>query len=50
MYLPSLTGSGKAAQAVIDNAFVNSARRVEVTIRSSDYAFHAQRCGQWRPT
>jgi hypothetical protein len=38
-----------SAGEIIDNDFVNSARRVEVTIRSSDYAFHSEGCGQWRP-
>ncbi|MFI6029896.1 hypothetical protein [Amycolatopsis magusensis] len=33
---------------IIDNNFVNSAKRVEVTIRSGDYSFHSERCGQWR--
>ncbi|MEU4712097.1 hypothetical protein AB0F73_00275 [Micromonospora purpureochromogenes] len=33
----------------IDNYFTNSARRVQVTIRSSDYAFSSERCGEWRP-
>lgn len=33
----------------IDNNFVTSARRVQVTIRSTDFAFHSERCGQWRP-
>ncbi|PWU56121.1 hypothetical protein DLJ47_07730 [Micromonospora sp. S4605] len=34
---------------IIDNYFTNSARRVQVTIRSSDYAFSSERCGEWRP-
>ncbi|AVT39637.1 hypothetical protein C6W10_27950 [Plantactinospora sp. BB1] len=34
---------------IIDNNFVPSARRVQVTIRSSDYGFMSERCGQWRP-
>ncbi|MEV0154256.1 hypothetical protein AB0H57_11015 [Micromonospora sp. NPDC050686] len=34
---------------IIDNYFTNGARRVQVTIRSSDYAFSSQRCGEWRP-
>ncbi|GIJ27406.1 hypothetical protein Vqi01_25680 [Micromonospora qiuiae] len=34
---------------IIDNYFTNRARRVQVTIRSSDYAFSSQRCGEWRP-
>jgi hypothetical protein len=33
----------------IDNHFSVEARRVEVTIRSSDYTFTSQGCGQWRP-
>ncbi|MBM0239972.1 hypothetical protein JNW88_27820 [Micromonospora sp. ATA32] len=33
----------------IDNYFTNGARRVQVTIRSSDYAFSSERCGEWRP-
>lgn len=34
---------------IIANNFIVSARRVQVTIRSSDYAFHSERCGEWRP-
>ncbi|MDG4823284.1 excalibur calcium-binding domain-containing protein [Asanoa sp. WMMD1127] len=34
---------------IIANRFVTSARRVEVTIKSTDFAFHAEGCGQWRP-
>lgn len=34
---------------IIQNNFVLAARRVEVTIRSSDYAFSSQGCGQWKP-
>jgi HNH endonuclease len=34
----------------IDNGFIPSARRVEVNIRSSDYAFYFERCGRWRPS
>ncbi|MEH0844952.1 hypothetical protein V6U81_21445 [Micromonospora sp. CPCC 205711] len=34
---------------IIDNYFTNGARRVQVTIRSSDYAFSSKRCGEWRP-
>ncbi|MFC4019142.1 hypothetical protein ACFOW4_14490 [Micromonospora sp. GCM10011542] len=34
---------------IIDNYFTNGARRVQVTIRSSDYAFNSERCGEWRP-
>ncbi|WP_329108566.1 hypothetical protein OG792_07890 [Micromonospora sp. NBC_01699] len=33
----------------IDNYFTAGARRVQVTIRSTDYAFHAEGCGEWRP-
>jgi hypothetical protein len=33
----------------IDNNFVVKAKRVEVTIRSSDYAFMAEGCGKWMP-
>ncbi|MCM0673887.1 hypothetical protein NCC78_04085 [Micromonospora phytophila] len=34
---------------IIDNYFTNSALRVQVTIRSSDYAFSSRGCGEWRP-
>lgn len=34
---------------IIDNNFINSAKRVQVTIRKSDYGFHAKGCGEWRP-
>jgi hypothetical protein len=34
---------------IIDNDFVISARRIQVTIRSSDYAFHSESCGTWKP-
>ncbi|WP_180214567.1 hypothetical protein [Phytohabitans suffuscus] len=34
---------------IIDNNFITAARRVQVTIRSTDYAFHSERCGEWRP-
>jgi hypothetical protein len=34
---------------IIDNDFILSARRVQVTIRSGDYAFHSRGCGEWRP-
>jgi hypothetical protein len=34
----------------IDNDFINSARRVQVTIRPRDYAFSSSRCGEWKPT
>ncbi|MEV6422662.1 hypothetical protein [Streptomyces sp. NPDC051662] len=33
----------------IDNYFTNAAKRVQVTIRSSDYSFNSESCGQWRP-
>lgn len=33
---------------IIDNNFVTGARRVEVTVRASDYSFHNEGCGQWR--
>ncbi|WP_328347210.1 hypothetical protein [Micromonospora sp. NBC_00421] len=33
----------------IDNYFVNGAKRVQVTIRSSDYGFHTEGCGTWHP-
>ncbi|WP_351237690.1 hypothetical protein [Streptomyces sp. NPDC002133] len=33
----------------IDNNFTNAAKRVQVTIRSSDYSFNSENCGQWRP-
>lgn len=49
----ALTGCYWARQnssgGIIDNNFVNSARRVEVTISASDYAFDSKSCGQWRP-
>lgn len=32
----------------IDNGFVLNAKRVQVTIRSSDYAFSSEGCGNWR--
>lgn len=34
---------------IIDNNFVAAAKRVQVTVRKSDYGFHAVGCGQWRP-
>lgn len=37
------------AGGTIDNDFIPGARRVQVTIRSSDYAFHSERCGEWKP-
>jgi hypothetical protein len=33
----------------IDNNFTNSAKRVQVTIRASDYGFSTRGCGTWRP-
>lgn len=33
----------------IDNYFADSAKRVQVTIRSSDYGFETKGCGTWRP-
>lgn len=35
---------------IIRNGFVLSAQRVQVTIKSTDYAFSSQGCGQWEPT
>jgi hypothetical protein len=37
-----------ASGEIIDNNFVTGARRVEVTIRASDYSFHSEGCGKWR--
>ncbi|BCJ71204.1 hypothetical protein CS0771_07480 [Catellatospora sp. IY07-71] len=34
---------------IIDNNFILSAKRAQVTIRSSDYSFHSKDCGTWRP-
>ncbi|WP_258905441.1 hypothetical protein [Actinokineospora sp. UTMC 2448] len=34
---------------IIDNNFIGSAKRVQVTIRGSDYAFSSDGCGEWRP-
>ncbi|MFJ8547367.1 hypothetical protein ACIRFH_36455 [Streptomyces sp. NPDC093586] len=34
---------------VIDNHFTTAAKRVQVTISSSDYAFNSERCGEWQP-
>lgn len=34
---------------IIDNDFLISARRVQVTIRSGDYAFHSEGCKTWKP-
>lgn len=33
---------------IIANSFVNASTRVEVTIRSSDYTFSSENCGEWR--
>jgi hypothetical protein len=33
---------------IIDNWVTSSVKRVQVTIRSSDYSFHSERCGKWR--
>lgn len=43
-YWERLDSSGE----IIENNFVNSGFRVQVTISSSDYSFSAERCGQWR--
>ncbi len=32
----------------IDNNFIAGAKRVQVTIRASDYSFTSERCGTWR--
>lgn len=37
-----------SAGQIIDNFFTMSARRVEVSIASTDYAFFSEGCGQWR--
>ncbi|HEX5541641.1 MAG TPA: hypothetical protein VFX60_08755 [Micromonospora sp.] len=34
---------------IISNDFIISARRAQVTIRSSDYGFYTEGCGTWRP-
>lgn len=36
-----------ASGEIIDNNFINSGFRAEVTIASSDYSFHTERCGTW---
>jgi hypothetical protein len=36
-----------AAGDIIDNNFINSGLRAEVFIGTSDYSFHADRCGEW---
>jgi hypothetical protein len=33
----------------IQNNFIEHAKRVQVTIRSTDYAFMSEGCGEWRP-
>lgn len=38
-----------SAGEIIDNNFITGARRIEVTIRESDYSFHSDACGTWRP-
>ncbi|MGW1769233.1 hypothetical protein ACWCQL_34945 [Streptomyces sp. NPDC002073] len=38
-----------AAGQIIDNYFTNAARRVQVTIRTNDYSFTSERCGEWQP-
>ncbi|WP_433204680.1 hypothetical protein ACQP00_36375 [Dactylosporangium sp. CS-047395] len=38
------------AGSIIENGFIRSARRVQVSIRSSDYAFHSEKCGEWART
>ncbi|MEU4033507.1 hypothetical protein [Streptomyces collinus] len=35
--------------STIDNNFVSAAKRVQVTIRASDYSFHSESCGRWQP-
>jgi hypothetical protein len=37
-----------ASGEIIDNNFITGARRVQVTIRASDYSFHNEGCGKWR--
>ncbi|MFD7769852.1 hypothetical protein [Streptomyces sp. NPDC059787] len=34
---------------VVDNNFTSAAKRVQVTISSSDYAFNSEHCGEWQP-
>ncbi len=34
---------------IIDNNFATSARKITVTIRSSDGQFTTERCGTWKP-
>ncbi len=33
----------------IDNNFINAAKRVQVTISATDYSFHSDNCGTWKP-
>ncbi|MGY4936221.1 lipoprotein [Streptomyces sp. 900116325] len=35
--------------APIDNYFSNGAKRVQVTIRTTDYSFNSEGCGEWKP-
>ncbi|GAA2001391.1 hypothetical protein [Brevibacterium samyangense] len=37
-----------SAGNIIDNNFIRSGFRAEVTIRESDYSFSTERCGEWR--
>jgi hypothetical protein len=34
---------------IIDNSFATSARKITVTIRSSDGQFTSERCAAWKP-
>ena len=34
---------------IIDNNFVSAGLRVEVNILASDFSFHSEDCGMWRP-
>ncbi|MBB4930636.1 hypothetical protein F4561_001456 [Lipingzhangella halophila] len=38
-----------SAGEIIDNDFLTSGRRVQVTIAASDYSFNSRSCGTWRP-
>jgi hypothetical protein len=38
-----------SAGNIIDNNFVLDALRVEATINATDFSFHTQGCGTWRP-
>ncbi|MEW1990040.1 hypothetical protein AB0365_15485, partial [Brevibacterium casei] len=42
-YWERLDSSGE----IIDNNFINSGFRAEVSIKSSDYSFTAEGCGEW---